>query len=107
MSFLSVCGTSLYPVDSGLTKSRSVRHIPEWMPRISYWPLARIGHALAEEVKNVPMQFVRESMVSSKYQQLALRVCLWSFTMRHVAQWRITALHCIPQSCRGREIKLF
>ncbi|KAH9994268.1 cytochrome P450 [Russula vinacea] len=35
-----------------------LRHIPEWMPRISYWPLARIGHALAEEVKNVPMQFL-------------------------------------------------
>jgi hypothetical protein len=37
------------------------------MPWISYWPLARIGHALAEEVKNVPMQFVREGMVSSKH----------------------------------------
>jgi hypothetical protein len=41
-----------------------LRHIPEWMPWISYWPLARIGHALAEEVKNVPMQFVREGMLN-------------------------------------------
>jgi hypothetical protein len=48
-----------------LRKFRSVRHIPEWIPWISYWPLARIGHALAEQVKNDPMRFVRESMASS------------------------------------------
>ncbi|KAI0273085.1 cytochrome P450 [Russula aff. rugulosa BPL654] len=41
-----------------------LRHIPEWIPWISYWPLARIGHALAEQVMNDPMRFVRESMLS-------------------------------------------
>ncbi|KAN0109883.1 cytochrome P450 [Russula decolorans] len=41
-----------------------LRHIPEWIPWISYWPLARLGHALAEQVMNNPMRFVRESMLS-------------------------------------------
>jgi hypothetical protein len=42
-----------------------VRHIPEWLPWFSYKPLARGYHDLAEVLKNDPMQFVRENMVSS------------------------------------------
>ena len=43
----------------------SVRHIPEWLPWLSYKPLARIGHNLGNEVLYPPMQFVKESIVSS------------------------------------------
>jgi len=64
MSCLSVRRFSEFSVrDAHLTKWHSVRYIPEWLPWLSYKPLARIGHALGEELKNVPMQFVRENMV--------------------------------------------
>ena len=43
----------------------SVSHIPEWLPWFSYKPLARFGHNLANEVLYPPMQFVKESIVSS------------------------------------------
>jgi hypothetical protein len=80
---------------------RLVRHIPEWLPWFSYKPLARIGHALGEEVKNDPMQFVRESMVSSNlrvtYVQALTRPCL--------AQWHGTAFPCTRRSYRGRNTK--
>ena len=41
-----------------------VRHIPEWMPWLSYKPLARFGYNLGQEVVHEPMQFVKESIVS-------------------------------------------
>jgi len=46
-------------------KCYQVRHIPEWSPWFSYKPLARFGHTLADELRDEPMQFVRDSMVSS------------------------------------------
>ena len=41
----------------------SVRYIPEWLPWLSYKPLARIGHKLGNQVLYPPLQFVKESMV--------------------------------------------
>jgi hypothetical protein len=40
-----------------------VRYIPEWLPRLSYKPLARYGYDIGQEVLHGPMQFVRESIV--------------------------------------------
>jgi hypothetical protein len=41
-----------------------VQYIPEWLPWLSYKPLARHGYDLGQEVMNGPMSFVRESIVS-------------------------------------------
>jgi hypothetical protein len=41
-----------------------VRHIPEWLPWLSYKPLARHGHNIGQQVLHEPMEFVRESIVS-------------------------------------------
>ena len=41
-----------------------MRYIPEWLPWISYKPLARIGRDIGRQVIREPIQFVRESMVS-------------------------------------------
>ncbi len=101
MSFLSVCGSFFYNSTVVLRKFRLVRHIPEWVPWISYWPLARIGHALAEQVMNDPMRFVRESIVSNN-------LCaeyVQGLTMLCAAKWHCKALHCIGPPCRGREIE--
>ena len=46
-----------------LTTCASVRHIPEWLPWLSYKPLARIGHNLGNQVLYPPLQFVKESIV--------------------------------------------
>jgi len=41
-----------------------VRHIPEWLPWLSYKPLARYGYDLGQVVLHVPMEFAKESIVS-------------------------------------------
>jgi len=41
-----------------------VRHIPEWLPWLSYKPLARHGYNIGQQVLHEPMEFVRESIVS-------------------------------------------
>ena len=43
-----------------------VRHIPAWLPHISYKPLAQIGHNLGEEMMSEPMRFVKESIVGNR-----------------------------------------
>ena len=43
----------------------SVRHIPEWLPWISYKPLARWGHDIGVEAVKEPMDFVKEAMVNA------------------------------------------
>jgi hypothetical protein len=43
----------------------SVRYIPEWVPWLSYKPLARIGYNMGNKVLYPPLQFVKESIVSS------------------------------------------
>ncbi|KAI9431010.1 cytochrome P450 [Lactarius psammicola] len=41
-----------------------LRHIPAWLPYISYEPLAQIGRNLGLEMVYEPMRFVRESIAS-------------------------------------------
>ena len=41
-----------------------VRYIPEWLPWLSYKPIARYGYDIGQEVLHGPMQFVKESIVS-------------------------------------------
>ena len=44
-----------------------VRYIPSWVPWLSYEPLAREGRRLSKKMKNDPINFVKNSMVSSHY----------------------------------------
>ncbi|KAI9454926.1 cytochrome P450 [Russula earlei] len=39
-----------------------LQHIPEWLPWLSYKPLARYGRELGQQVMYEPMSFVRESI---------------------------------------------
>ncbi|KAF8258555.1 cytochrome P450 [Lactarius quietus] len=41
-----------------------LRHIPAWVPYISFKPFAQIGRKLGEEVVHEPMRFVKESIAS-------------------------------------------
>jgi len=41
-----------------------LRYIPEWLPSLSYKPLARYGYNLGQEVMHEPMAFVRESIAN-------------------------------------------
>ncbi|KAI9449566.1 cytochrome P450 [Lactarius psammicola] len=41
-----------------------LRHIPAWLPYISYKPLAEFGHNLGLEMVYEPMRFVKESIAS-------------------------------------------
>ncbi|KAF8258559.1 cytochrome P450 [Lactarius quietus] len=41
-----------------------LRHIPAWVPYISFKPFAQIGRKLGEEVVQEPMRFVKESIAS-------------------------------------------
>jgi hypothetical protein len=43
--------------------STLVRYIPEWLPWLSYKPLARYGYDLGQEVLHAPMEYVRETIV--------------------------------------------
>ena len=40
-----------------------VRHIPEWLPWLSYKPLARHGYDIGQQVLREPMEFVRQGIV--------------------------------------------
>ncbi|KAI0291060.1 cytochrome P450 [Multifurca ochricompacta] len=41
-----------------------LRHIPEWLPWLSYQPLARLGRDLTRVAINEPIRFVKESMLN-------------------------------------------
>ncbi|KAH9957214.1 cytochrome P450 [Russula dissimulans] len=45
-----------------------LRYIPEWLPWLSYKPLARYGYDLGQEVMHGPMSFVREGMANGTAQ---------------------------------------
>ena len=40
-----------------------VRHIPSWVPFLSYEPLARTVRKLSERIRNEPMDFVKNALV--------------------------------------------
>ncbi|KAI0301726.1 cytochrome P450 [Multifurca ochricompacta] len=61
---LTEFGTTLVLPGALLVNNFSfLRHIPEWLPRFSYKPLARYGHAMGVEVVNEPIHFVKESIL--------------------------------------------
>ncbi|KAF8504866.1 cytochrome P450 [Russula emetica] len=39
-----------------------LRHIPSWVPYLSYEPLARKGRKLSERIKNEPIEFVKNAL---------------------------------------------
>ncbi|KAI9434735.1 cytochrome P450, partial [Russula earlei] len=39
-----------------------LRHVPSWVPFLSYKPLARIGKELSDKMKNEPIDFVKNAM---------------------------------------------
>ncbi|KAF8492582.1 cytochrome P450 [Russula emetica] len=45
-----------------------LRHIPEWLPWLSYKPLARYGYDIGQVVLHVPMEFARESILDGTAQ---------------------------------------
>ncbi|KAI0302456.1 cytochrome P450 [Multifurca ochricompacta] len=64
---LSEFGTTLVlPGASLVNHFPFLRHIPEWLPRFSYKPLARYGHAMGVEVVNEPIHFVKESIGTAR-----------------------------------------
>ena len=40
-----------------------VRHIPSWVPYLSYKPLARTVRNLSERIRNEPIDFVKNALV--------------------------------------------
>src|SRR6266852_4284728 len=65
------CSSMIFPSVSFLFENGKVRrsfipvrYIPEWLPWLSYKPLARYGYDIGQVVLHVPMEFARESIVS-------------------------------------------
>ena len=44
-----------------------VRHIPSWVPYLSYEPLARIVRKLSGRIRNEPIDFVKNALVCYDY----------------------------------------
>jgi hypothetical protein len=40
-----------------------VRHIPSWVPFLSYEPFARAVRKLSERIRNEPIDFVKNALV--------------------------------------------
>jgi hypothetical protein len=78
-----------------------VRHIPEWLPWLSYKPFAHLGYNLAQEAKHGPIRFVKESMVFDCFVSAHVRRthCV---SMTFIAQWDSAAFTCSSEStgCR-------
>jgi hypothetical protein len=51
----------------------SVRHIPSWVPFLSYEPLARTIRKLSERMRNEPIDFVKNALVCGDH-ALGIRV---------------------------------
>jgi hypothetical protein len=59
-----LCGFRLHPCYVGNSSQLfSVRHIPSWVPYLSYEPLARTVRKLSERTKNEPIEFVKNALV--------------------------------------------
>jgi hypothetical protein len=56
--------SNLHPCNSSsVSRLFSVRHIPSWVPFLSYEPLARIVRKLSERIRNEPIDFVSNASV--------------------------------------------
>jgi len=83
-------GDTLFPGALLVNYLPFLRHIPEWVPLLSYKPLARIGYNLGNEVLYPPLQFVKESIVRD--------YCL-DITAYQMA-------HCAHKLCRSSTARL-
>ena len=48
----------------GLASAGTARHIPSWVPYLSYKPMARKGREMSERIRNEPIDFVKNALVS-------------------------------------------
>jgi hypothetical protein len=78
-----------------------VRHIPEWLPWLSYKPLARLGYKLGQETMHEPIRFVKESMVSDCF----VSACPKAHYVIPIAQWHSTTFTRSRESTRGGKTK--
>jgi hypothetical protein len=65
VNILPFCESS-FGIEQAQSSLTLVRHIPEWLPWLSYKPLARYGYDIGQVVFHVPMEFARESIVSMR-----------------------------------------
>jgi hypothetical protein len=78
-----------------------VRRIPEWLPWLSYKPLARLGYNIGLETMHEPIRFVRESMVRDF---LCLRVRR-THCAALIVEWHSTTITGSRESTGGGEPK--
>ena len=65
MDFHSVCGFISSRQHPTLTITILVRHIPSWVPYLSFKPVAKVGRTITREMLYEPMRFAKESIVSN------------------------------------------
>jgi hypothetical protein len=63
MSSQSVRFSLLFLPACSVSRLFSVRHIPSWVPYLSYKPLAQKGRNISEKMKNEPFEFVKNALV--------------------------------------------
>ena len=49
---------------TSISEPLSVRHVPSWVPYLSYKPLAQKGRKMNERIRNEPIDFVKNALVS-------------------------------------------
>jgi hypothetical protein len=79
-----------------------VRHIPEWLPWLSYKPLARSGYNIGQETMHEPIRFVKESMVSDCFMSARVRKAHY---VPLIAQWHSTTFTRSRESTGGGELR--
>jgi hypothetical protein len=81
----------------------SVRHIPEWVPWLSYKPMIRLGYELGNQVLYPPIRFVKEGMVVTiSIFSSTSSISQW-YTKYVTAQWHSNPFACSRESSGGRE----
>ncbi len=50
-------------VSDRLKETHAVKHIPAWIPRLSYKPAAQAGFDAGQDLLRYPMEFVKDEFV--------------------------------------------
>jgi hypothetical protein len=79
-----------------------VRHVPEWLPWLSYKPIARLGYNVGQEAIHRPIRFVRESVVRDCFVSARVRR---AHCVTLIAQWHSATLTRSPEFTGGGEPK--